>query len=283
MKIISIDFDGVIHAYTSPFTTATEIHDGPVPGALDFIRTALDRGFGVHIHTARANNPHVEDAIVAWLLTHGLEHYHVDALSISARKKGAVVYIDDRGWRFEGRFPTFDEIGALRQWNRLPTSVRPEIAAALRRYEGEWARSTRGQDLAEASIECRDRRQAAILDWTQRTFGHATTAIAERINRFIEESVELAQAEGMPIDVLRSIVDHVYAKKPGDPFQEAGSVGVTLLAYCSAKGISAEAAEVAETHRVFAIDPEYFRKRHNAKADAGIAVRAAVEEPEVSP
>lgn len=119
-QIISIDFDGVIHSYTSAFTTPTEIHDGPVDGAIDFIRDALLRGFGVHIHTARANNPEAECAIVAWLLKHGLEHYHVDALSISARKKGAVIYIDDRGWRFEGRFPTFDEIAALRQWNRSP-------------------------------------------------------------------------------------------------------------------------------------------------------------------
>ena len=31
----TLDFDGVIHAYTSPWTNAETISDGPVPGALD--------------------------------------------------------------------------------------------------------------------------------------------------------------------------------------------------------------------------------------------------------
>jgi hypothetical protein len=35
--VISLDFDGVIHSYTSPWTCCEEINDPPVEGALDFI------------------------------------------------------------------------------------------------------------------------------------------------------------------------------------------------------------------------------------------------------
>jgi hypothetical protein len=117
-KTISIDFDGVIHAYTSPFTTSTDIHDGPVDGALQFIRDAFDRGYGIQIHTARANDSKCEAAIVDWLHKHGLEVHYIDNIIISQLKKGAVVYIDDRGFRFEGQFPTFDQIEAFQQWNK---------------------------------------------------------------------------------------------------------------------------------------------------------------------
>jgi hypothetical protein len=120
----------------------------------------------------------------------------------------------------------------------------------------------------------RDIRQEAVVQWVRATFGEQTLSIEERISRFLEEALELAQAERLPVERVRALVDHVYKKPPGEAFQEAGGVGLTLLAYCGAAGISAEAAEVAEFQRVRAIDSAYFRVRHNAKADAGIAVRA---------
>ena len=118
---VSIDFDGVIHAYTTPWTVATEIHDDPVDGAFAFIRECIDNGYGVHIHTARANDATVERAMVEWFHRHGLEFYYIDRLNISPLKKGAVIYIDDRGWRFEGVFPTLHLIEQLKQWNKEST------------------------------------------------------------------------------------------------------------------------------------------------------------------
>ena len=97
--------------------------------------------------------------------------------------------------------------------------------------------------------------------------------------RLLEEAVELAQAEGVPLDRALATVEHVYLKPAGKPEQEAGGVGVTLLAYCAARGISADAEEAREFERVLDIDPAYFRARHNIKADAGIAARAPEEKP----
>jgi hypothetical protein len=90
----------------------------------------------------------------------------------------------------------------------------------------------------------------------------------------MEEACELAQAEGLSIQMVQALANHVYSKPPGDPKNEVGGVGVTLLAYCQSKGISATQAEAEEFTRVTRVPADWFRKRHNAKADAGIAVRA---------
>jgi hypothetical protein len=129
------------------------------------------------------------------------------------------------------------------------------------------------QDRAAALESARDARQRAVLQWVGDTFGPLALAPYERAQRVLEEAVELGQAEGLTPERARAVVDHVYGKPPGDPAQEAGGLGVTLLAYCEARGLSADGEEVREFRRVLAIDPAHFRARHNVKADAGIAVR----------
>lgn len=120
----------------------------------------------------------------------------------------------------------------------------------------------------------RDDRQQAVLQWAGDTFGVAALAPDERVLRVLEEVIELAQAEGITRDQARTVVDHVFGKPPGDPVQEVGGVGVTLLAYCQTRGISADRAEQSEFDRVRTTDPMRFRERQNKKVAAGIAVRA---------
>ena len=92
--------------------------------------------------------------------------------------------------------------------------------------------------------------------------------------RLLEEVIELAQAEGVQSRRVAALLDHVYNKSPGKPEQEVGGVGVTLLAYCELRGLSADAEERREFDRVRAIDPARFRLRQNVKADAGVGVRS---------
>jgi len=120
----------------------------------------------------------------------------------------------------------------------------------------------------------RDDRQRSVLRWVTETFGEQTLVLQERVMRFFEESVELAQAEGLTREEVLAVVEHVFKKPPGDPQQEAGGVGVTLLAYCAVRGFSADSPEETEFKRVVRIDPVRFRERQNVKADADIAVRA---------
>lgn len=134
------------------------------------------------------------------------------------------------------------------------------------------------QKEADARRQLRDERQRAVLKWAGDTFGLDAIAPVERVRRLLEEVIELAQAEGLTLRDIVAVADHVLKKPPGNPAQEVGGIGVCLLAYCASRGISADGEEVRELERVLAIDPDYFRRRHNAKADAGIAVRAP--EPE---
>lgn len=117
----------------------------------------------------------------------------------------------------------------------------------------------------------RDQRQRRVFDWVVETFGSANANVQERTRRLLEEAIELAQAEGLSLVEILNLAEHVYGKPPGAPAQEAGGIGATLLAYCEAKGLSADGCEDAEVQRVLGMDQSYFRRRHNRKAQAGVA------------
>ena len=68
----------------------------------------------------------------------------------------------------------------------------------------------------------------------------------------------------------------MFGKIAGEVQQEAGGVGITLLALCELHGFSAERAEAEELGRVLRLPPSHFRKRQNAKADAGVALHCDV-------
>ena len=128
------------------------------------------------------------------------------------------------------------------------------------------------------AVVARDTRQASVYLWAKKTFGEIAARLPERVSRLTEEVLEFAQACGIAkSDVLR-LVDYVYARPVGDPRQEAGGVGLTLLAACECLGFSAEGAECAEWNRVQAIDVEVFRKKHNTKAAEGVATRTDAKE-----
>jgi hypothetical protein len=128
---------------------------------------------------------------------------------------------------------------------------------------------------SETLQHIRDERQRSVLAWAAATFGQGVAGdLGERAKRVAEEAIELAQAEGVPADALHALIAHVYAKAPGKYWQEAGGVGVTLLAYCERRGFSAESCEREEVARITSLGRDHFRARQNAKAAAGVA-RAA--------
>jgi len=126
---VAVDFDGVIHQYTSPFPGVNQIPDPPVPGALDFLRSLIDAHYRVLIFSTRClEKPGHEGGIQAmkeWLTSNGLEEKYLRHLEFTAEKQAAIMYIDDRGWRFEGTFPTLDEIKNSRSWTGKVSSTTP--------------------------------------------------------------------------------------------------------------------------------------------------------------
>lgn len=111
---VAVDFDGVIHSYTTPWQAAEIIPDPPVEGAIDWLNQIV-KNFELVIHTTRGKTDAGALAVAEWLVAQG---YDGPAFTVTAVKPPALVYIDDRAWRFEGRFPTRQEIHDARPWNK---------------------------------------------------------------------------------------------------------------------------------------------------------------------
>lgn len=114
-KTIALDFDGVMHSYTSGWKGADVIPDPPVPGMAQLCHDLLAMDFEVVIMTSRARYPQAPNAIGSWLQEHGFP-----LLPITAEKVPAEVYIDDRGFRFDGdasAILTFVKSG-MTPWNK---------------------------------------------------------------------------------------------------------------------------------------------------------------------
>jgi hypothetical protein len=125
-KVLSLDFDGVIHSYVSGWSGADQINDPPVPGALRFLAEAVDE-FDVAIFSTRNVQPNAIPAMQNWLLQHftdyygGVEDYAKDTLAkirFPMEKPPAFVGIDDRILTFEGLFPSMETLKNFRPWNK---------------------------------------------------------------------------------------------------------------------------------------------------------------------
>lgn len=77
--------------------------------------------------------------------------------------------------------------------------------------------------------------QERIVDWAYKTFDHdCVHDLDERILRFFEEAVELAQSCNLPKEVAHQMIDHIYSLKVGELHQEIGGVIVSLAVLCHA-------------------------------------------------
>jgi hypothetical protein len=107
--ILCLDFDDVVHSYTSKWVSPTVIPDDPVPGAFDFIQKAMHY-FEVHIFSSRSHEPSGADAMKAWFYKHlpvgsGIEW--IGQLHFPLVKPPFFVGIDDRVLTFKGQYSTY--------------------------------------------------------------------------------------------------------------------------------------------------------------------------------
>ena len=114
---IAVDFDGVLHSYSSPWVDEHTIPDPPVPGAIPWL-AEMHKKFEVVIFTTRGRTIEGQQAVHQWLIGHGLAPEIALDLTVDWKKPPALVYLDDRAMRFEGTFPTADAIHAARPWNK---------------------------------------------------------------------------------------------------------------------------------------------------------------------
>lgn len=127
--ILCLDFDGVIHSYSSGWKGADVIPDPPVADALEWMNEALDH-FEVHVFSSRSNQPGGIDAMKAWLREWAVNLLRdgrfeddpmlcwLDLIKWPTEKPPAMITLDDRALTFEGTWPRFDDLKAFKPWNK---------------------------------------------------------------------------------------------------------------------------------------------------------------------
>lgn len=131
--IICVDFDGVIHSYTSGWQGVSTISDPPVPGAIEWLMEHLPvpehlggcfvehQGPIVQIYSSRSKSWFGRRAMKKWLIKHGLHHAYITdgILKFPVKKPAAFLTIDDRAICFTGQFPSKDEMLSFKPWNKI--------------------------------------------------------------------------------------------------------------------------------------------------------------------
>lgn len=122
--ILCLDFDGVIHSYTSRWQGAEVIPDPPVEGAISFMLGALHH-FDVVIFSSRSNQPGGLKAMRAWLREHAGGAWHespagpgLEDVRFVTEKPPAMVTLDDRAITFTGTWPSISQLKEFKPWNR---------------------------------------------------------------------------------------------------------------------------------------------------------------------
>ena len=110
-KKVALDFDGVIHKYTSGWQGPHIATDGIVDGAKEFIQTLQSHGYEVVVFSCRASYISGHEAIERFLEQHGIQD-----VIVTSEKPPAGIYIDDRGFCFEGDFPSLEYIENFKTW-----------------------------------------------------------------------------------------------------------------------------------------------------------------------
>lgn len=109
---LGIDFDGVIHGNSKGFFDGT-IYDEPLPDSIEAIKK-LSKDWDIVIYTAKAklDRPLVQGKTGTQLVWEWLEKYdiHTCVKDVTAEKPRAVVYIDDKGYRFTTWETAFEEL-----------------------------------------------------------------------------------------------------------------------------------------------------------------------------
>ena len=134
---IACDWDGVIDSYATGHKERPDVfNDPPVPGAIAWLTECHVEGRSVIINSTRLEHDdhvlgaEIEAAMKAYLIANGcpVDVAHGLHFWTGEGKPRAKIYIDDRGYRFEGVFPSVKEMDGMDVWNRnARTKARHEM------------------------------------------------------------------------------------------------------------------------------------------------------------
>lgn len=123
--ILCLDFDGVLHSYTSGWRGPRVIPDPPVKGAMAFV-VAASEVFEVQVYSSRSRYWLGRFAMARWMFLHMAEYLGgtneaataMGKVKFPRHKPPAMITIDDRAVTFNGTWPQVDELLAFRPWNK---------------------------------------------------------------------------------------------------------------------------------------------------------------------
>lgn len=102
MQNICVDFDGCIHSYENGWQQG-KLYGTVVPG---FFKWALERqiDFKVNVYSSRSSDDTLRVAMKDWIYDNYKKEYNNNNLKLyfPVKKPPSIVYIDDRGYRFNG-------------------------------------------------------------------------------------------------------------------------------------------------------------------------------------
>lgn len=115
---LTLDFDGVIHSYTSGWKGVGQCPDPIVPGFDMWVLEAW-RSFDLNVYSARSVALEGRRAMAEYLRKSGL---NTDMFSFPTHKPAAHVSIDDRGLNFNGNWQdpmySVQALKAFKPWNK---------------------------------------------------------------------------------------------------------------------------------------------------------------------
>jgi hypothetical protein len=134
--ILSLDFDGVLHSYTSGWHGARNIPDPPVydvetgESSIEWLSSLVYdqrdpfvprfRDFDVCIFSSRSRYFGGRSAMKRYLLKWGLRPGELEAIRFPLFKPAAFLQLDDRAWQFGGIFPGAAHMKSFRPWRQTP-------------------------------------------------------------------------------------------------------------------------------------------------------------------
>lgn len=114
--ILSLDFDGVCHSYTSGWQGIDVIPDPPVDGLFEFIAEASEE-LDIQVYSTRSNEEEGIEAMQDWFVEHNSGDSDIlNVISFPTTKPLARVGLDDRILTFKGEWPDVDELVDFEPW-----------------------------------------------------------------------------------------------------------------------------------------------------------------------
>lgn len=113
--ILVLDFDGVLHSYSSGWQGPDVAADDPVPGAIEFCQEAI-RSFDLWVVSSRCGQPGGTQCILDWLAKW---HFPMGMyVSDNGSKPAAFLTLDDRAMTFDGHWPDVGLMLQFKPWNK---------------------------------------------------------------------------------------------------------------------------------------------------------------------